>query len=61
MMHFACECFQELARSCRRKLEEMEERERKKKEKADKVATQSKFFQKLIVLRFQQLNFLDCC
>jgi len=45
--HFACECFQELARSCRRKLEEMEERERKKKEKADKVATQSQSFSKV--------------
>ncbi len=38
---------QELARSCRRKLEEMEERERKKKEKADKVATQSQSFSKV--------------
>ena len=34
---FAGGFFQELARLCRRKLEELEERERKRKEKAEKV------------------------
>jgi hypothetical protein len=35
--HFLIYPVQEMARACRKKLEELEERERKKKEKAEKV------------------------